>query len=62
MEIFPYIFSVLLTALVIHWSRANALRKTGTKVTGLFRYRENLARPVPRASRFTASGASTVRR
>lgn len=40
MEIFPYMCSVLLTALVIHWSRVNAARKPGTKVAGLFRYRD----------------------
>ena len=47
MEIFPYIFSVLLTALVIHWSRVNATRKPGEKVPGLFRYRDILAVRVP---------------
>jgi hypothetical protein len=40
MEIFPYIFSVLLTALVMRWSRLAAGRKPGTPVTGLFRYRD----------------------
>jgi hypothetical protein len=40
MEIFPYIFSVLLTALVMWWSRLAAGRKPGTPVTGLFRYRD----------------------
>jgi hypothetical protein len=40
MEIFPYIFSVLLTALVMHWSRLAAGRKPDTPVSGLFRYRD----------------------
>ncbi len=62
MEIFPYMFSVLLTALVIHWSRVNAVLKPGTKLPGLFRYRDNLARPVARGSRFTASGMTADRR
>ena len=39
MEIFPYMFSVLLTALVLHWSRLAAQGKPGTPVSGLFRYR-----------------------
>jgi len=40
MEIFPYMFSVVLTALVLHWSRLAAGRRPGTPVTGLFRYRD----------------------
>jgi hypothetical protein len=40
MEIFPYMFSVLLTALVLYWSRVTARRKPGTPVSGLFRYRD----------------------
>ncbi|MDR3415948.1 MAG: hypothetical protein P4L83_07170 [Nevskia sp.] len=40
MEIFPYIFSVLLTALVMRWSRLAAGRKPGTPLTGLFKYRD----------------------
>jgi hypothetical protein len=51
MEIFPYIFSVLLTALVMRWSRLAAGRKPGTPVLGLFRYRDRpgkaLARETP---------------
>ena len=53
MEIFPYMFSVLLTALVIHWSRVSAARKPGTRVTGLFRYRDipgrDVAAPAPKS-------------
>jgi hypothetical protein len=44
-EIFPYIFSVLLTALVMWWSRTTAGRKPGTPVTGLFRYRDKPGKP-----------------
>ena len=59
MEIFPYIFSVLLTALVIRWSRLHAADKPGTKVTGLFRYRDSLVRPTMRRSRFAPPDATT---
>jgi hypothetical protein len=49
MEIFPYIFSVLLTALVIWWSRSMAARPPGKPVTGLFRYRDRPGKPLPPA-------------
>ena len=62
MEIFPYIFSVLLTALVIHWSRVNAARKPGAKLTGLFRYRDITVRPKPRPAKFAASDTTVLRR
>ncbi len=61
MEIIPYIFSVLLTTLVIRWSRVNAARKPGTKVSGLFRYRDSLARPVARGPKFAAPDVTTLR-
>jgi hypothetical protein len=51
MEIFPYILSVLLTALVIRWSRAMAARKPGTPVSGLFRYRDKPGKSLPSAPR-----------
>jgi hypothetical protein len=60
MEIFPYMLSVLLTALVIRWSRVNAAAKPGTKVPGLFRYRDNLigpAGPPPKSRPFAATAA-----
>lgn len=60
MEIFPYTVSVLLTALVIHWSRVSAARKPGTKVSGLFRYRESLARPIVRASKSTPPDVTAI--
>ena len=40
MEIVPYILDVLLFTFAIYWSAANAAAKPGTKVFGLFRYRE----------------------
>jgi hypothetical protein len=40
MEIFPYIISVVLAALVMRWSFLAASRKPGTRVTGLFAYRD----------------------
>ena len=59
MEIFPYIFSVVLTALVIWWSRTMAARKPGEPVTGLFRYRDRPGKPPPSATppRTRATGA-----
>ncbi len=62
MEIFPYIFSVLITAWVIHWSRVMAARKPGTPLSGLFRYRESIARPAPRKAKFASVATATVRR
>jgi hypothetical protein len=47
MEIFPYIFTVLLTALVIRWSRLMAARKPGTLISGLFRYRDRPGKALP---------------
>jgi hypothetical protein len=47
MEIFPYLFSVLLAVLVIYWSGANAARKPGSKLTGLFRYYDTIAPSAP---------------
>ncbi len=40
MEIVPYILDVLMFTFAIYWSAANAAAKPGTKVFGLFRYRE----------------------
>ena len=51
MEIFPYMVSVLLTVLVIHWSRVSAGGKPGAKVSGLFRYRDSLAGPAARRAK-----------
>ena len=51
MEIFPYLFCVLLTALVLHWSRVMARRKPGTPVSGLFRYRDKPAKVFPLAAK-----------
>ena len=62
MEIVPYLFSVLLTALVIHWSRVNAARKPGTPVAGLFRYRDGLARPPARPAKPWRPAATADRR
>jgi hypothetical protein len=49
-EIFPYIFSVLLTALVMRWSRVMGQRKPGTPITGLFRYRDKPGKTLPPAA------------
>ncbi len=46
MEIFPYILSVLLTALVIRWSCLAARRKSGEPALGLFRYRDRPGKPL----------------
>lgn len=62
MEIFPYMFSVLLTALVIHWSRVNAVLKPGTKLRGLFRYRDNVTGPVARGWKPAAPDVTMDRR
>jgi len=67
MEIFPYIFSVLLAALVIRWSRVSAALKPGTKVPGLFRYRDiPLSSKAPRLksyqSKFASPETTTMRR
>jgi hypothetical protein len=49
MEIFPYILTVLLTALVIRWSRVMAARAPGTPISGLFRYRDRPGKALPPA-------------
>lgn len=54
MEIFPYIFSVLLTALVMRWSCLAAARKPGTPLSGLFTYRDRPGKSLPPAAK-TAS-------
>lgn len=51
MEIFPYILTVLLTALVIRWSRVMAARKPGEPISGLFRYRDHPGKALPPAPR-----------
>jgi hypothetical protein len=57
MEIFPYLFSVLLAVLVIYWSGANAARKPGSKLTGLFRYYDTIAPSAPARRRAPMPGA-----
>lgn len=62
MEIFPYIFSVLLTALVMNWSRTNATGKPGARITGLFRYRDSQVRPRQQPQGYVRPGSSVPRR
>jgi hypothetical protein len=51
MEIVPYIFSVLLTALVMRWSCLAVARKPGTPLSGLFAYRDKPGKALPPAAK-----------
>ncbi len=55
MEIFPYLTTVLLTLLVLHWSVRNVDRERGTPVFGLFRYRDQPRRRTKRENTDTPS-------
>lgn len=61
MEVFPYMFSVLLIVLTIHWSRSGTGSKPAERAGNLLRHRELEGAPAEKRERAARAAAPSWR-